>query len=265
MSKSNAAFDRGTRCSFSASILGAGMVHTLAATSISDHVDSSTSLVRQAVRMVTKTPDFERSQGFCGFWRLNKGDMGTRDTFLTVSLSRRGESRESAEVRYQHDLTEWTAARDAHELERAEIQKAFRLAAKGYSAQMERALDYVLSVIAWPKETLVAYEFSHDATGVALDVDLPDESDIPRRTAEAKGNGKLTFKSRPDRYPRLRGVVLRVSVPGGGRGFRTATSDRQVLGVRLCSAPRSRNGEGGGALHDLRTAFARSMGGVGLR
>ena len=106
--------------------------------------------------------------------------------------------RQSAEDRYQQDLAEWTAAKDVHELERAEIQKAFRLAAKGYSAQMERALDYVLSGIAWPKETLVAYEFSHDVTGVALDVDLPDESDIPRRTAEAKGNGKLTFKSRSD-------------------------------------------------------------------
>lgn len=106
--------------------------------------------------------------------------------------------RQTAEQQYQHDLADWTAARDAHELERTEIQKAFRLAAKGFSAQMEKALDYILSGIAWPKETIVAYEFSHDVTGVALDVDLPDESDIPRRTAEARGNGKLSFKSRSD-------------------------------------------------------------------
>lgn len=106
--------------------------------------------------------------------------------------------RQVAEAQYQQDLSDWTAAQDAHEFERAEIQKAFRLAAKGFSAQMEKALDYILSGIAWPKETLVAYEFSPDVTGVALDVDLPDESDIPRRTAEAKGNGKLSFKSRSD-------------------------------------------------------------------
>lgn len=106
--------------------------------------------------------------------------------------------RQIAETQYQQELVEWTAARDAHELERAEIEKAFRLAAKGFSAQMEKALDYVISGIAWPKETLVSYQFSNDVTGVALDVDLPDESDIPRRTAEAKGNGKLSFKSRSD-------------------------------------------------------------------
>ena len=106
--------------------------------------------------------------------------------------------RQLAEVQHQQDMLDWAVARDTHEFDRTEIEKAFRLAAKGFSAPMEKALDYVLSGIAWPKQTLVSYEFSHDVTGVALDVDLPDESDIPRRTAEAKGNGKLTFKNRSD-------------------------------------------------------------------
>ncbi|AFK67238.1 hypothetical protein YSA_00855 [Pseudomonas putida ND6] len=99
---------------------------------------------------------------------------------------------------YQQDLSEWEAARDAHDNERSEAEKTFRLAAKGFSAHMEKALDYVLSGIAWPKETNVAYQFTYDAAGIALDVDLPDEGDTPRRTAEAKGNGKLTFKTRSD-------------------------------------------------------------------
>lgn len=102
------------------------------------------------------------------------------------------------ESQYQQDLADWTAARDAQETLINETRKAFRLAAQGFSAQMEKALDYVLSGIAWPKETIVDYEFTHDVTGVALDVDLPDEDDIPRRTAEAKGNGKLSFKNRTD-------------------------------------------------------------------
>ncbi|WP_265532439.1 DUF4236 domain-containing protein [Pseudomonas saponiphila] len=106
--------------------------------------------------------------------------------------------RQSVEAQYQQDMLDWTAARDAHEFERVEIEKAFRLAAKGFSAQMEKALDYVISGIAWPKETLLTYQFTEDVTGVALDVDLPDESDIPRRIAEAKGNGKLSFKNRTD-------------------------------------------------------------------
>lgn len=99
---------------------------------------------------------------------------------------------------YQQDLAEWISARDAQDGERSEVEKAFRLAAKGFSAHMEKALDYVLSGIAWPKETIVGYQFTQDAAGIALDVDLPDLSDTPRRTAEAKGNGKLTFKNRSD-------------------------------------------------------------------
>ncbi|WP_447649774.1 DUF4236 domain-containing protein [Pseudomonas abietaniphila] len=116
--------------------------------------------------------------------------------------------RADAEARYQQDLMDWAAARDAQEAERQAIQKAFKLAAKGFSAQMEKALDYVLSGVAWPKETIVAYEFSHDVRGVALDVDLPDEHDIPRRTAQATGNGRLTFKSRSDAQVRRDFVSL---------------------------------------------------------
>ncbi|HBO1068893.1 TPA: DUF4236 domain-containing protein [Pseudomonas aeruginosa] len=112
------------------------------------------------------------------------------------------------EAQYQQDLVEWTAARDAHEKARSDIDKAIRLAAKGYSAQMERALDYVLSGIAWPKETLLEYEFSHDVSGIALDIDLPDEGDVPNRTAEARGNGKLTFKTRSEAQTRKDFVSL---------------------------------------------------------
>lgn len=115
---------------------------------------------------------------------------------------------EAAELQYSQDLSAWQATRDAHELERTEIEKAFRLAARGFSAQMEKALDYVLSGIAWPKETQVDYEFSQDVTGVALDVDLPDEGDVPRRVAEARGNGKLTFKNRTDAQVRRDFVAL---------------------------------------------------------
>jgi hypothetical protein len=109
---------------------------------------------------------------------------------------------------YGQQLAEWQATRDAHEFERAEIEKAFRLSAKGFSAQMERALNYVLSGIAWPKETRVTYEFSQDVCGIALDVDLPDEDDVPRRTAQATGNGKLTFKKRTDAQVRRDFVAL---------------------------------------------------------
>ncbi|KAA0995975.1 DUF4236 domain-containing protein [Pseudomonas sp. ANT_J12] len=115
---------------------------------------------------------------------------------------------QAAEAQYQSDLLDWTAARDTHEKDRADIEKAFRLAAKGFSAQMEAALDYVLSGIAWPKATQVAYAFTQDVTGIALDVDLPDENEVPRRTAEARGNGKLSFKNRTDAQVRRDFVAL---------------------------------------------------------
>lgn len=115
---------------------------------------------------------------------------------------------ETAEAQYRQDLSVWQATRDAHEFERTEIEKAFRLAACGFSAQMEKALDYVLSGIAWPKQTQVDYEFAQDIAGVALDVDLPDEDDVPRRIAEARGNGKLTFKNRTDAQVRRDFVAL---------------------------------------------------------
>ncbi|BBP69399.1 hypothetical protein PHLH6_14030 [Pseudomonas sp. Seg1] len=115
---------------------------------------------------------------------------------------------ESQLAAYAQELAEWQATRDAHEFERTEIEKAFRLSAKGFSAQMEKALNYVLSGIAWPKDTRVAYEFSQDVCGIALDIDLPDESDMPRRIAQATGNGRLTFKKRTDAQARRDFVAI---------------------------------------------------------
>ncbi|EPR8307304.1 DUF4236 domain-containing protein [Pseudomonas aeruginosa] len=132
---------------------------------------------------------------------------GLLDKMLLRS-SRMEKEAQELEAQYQQDLVEWNAARDAHEKARSDIDKAIRLAAKGYSAQMERALDYVLSGIAWPKETLLEYEFSHDVSGIALDIDLPDEGDVPNRTVEARGNGKLTFKTRSEAQTRKDFVSL---------------------------------------------------------
>lgn len=137
----------------------------------------------------------------------SKDSPGLLDKMLLRSSKMEKEA-QVRETQYQQDLAEWNAAREAHEKARAEIEKAIRLAAKGYSAQMERALDYVLSGIAWPKETLLEYEFSHDVTGIALDIDLPDEGDVPNRTAEARGNGKLTFKTRSEAQTRKDFVSL---------------------------------------------------------
>ncbi|MGE6659513.1 hypothetical protein ACQKEK_02040 [Pseudomonas sp. NPDC077408] len=85
--------------------------------------------------------------------------------FVDVAVIGAGEiEQDYAAALAWHDLelAAWQAERDAHEKERAEVDKAFRLAAKGYSAHMEAALDLVLSGIAWPKPAQVVYLFSHD-------------------------------------------------------------------------------------------------------
>ncbi|MBG5276271.1 DUF4236 domain-containing protein [Pseudomonas aeruginosa] len=156
---------------------------------------------------------------------------GLLDKMLLRS-SRMEKEAQELEAQYQQDLVEWNAARDAHEKARSDIDKAIRLAAKGYSAQMERALDYVLSGIAWPKETLLEYEFSHDVSGIALDIDLPDEGDVPNRTAEARGNGKLTFKTRSEAQTRKDFVSLCY-----GTVFRVAGEVFALLpGIQKCLA-----------------------------
>ncbi|WP_336511890.1 DUF4236 domain-containing protein [Stutzerimonas stutzeri] len=114
----------------------------------------------------------------------------------------------AAQARHDLELAAWQAERDAHEKERAEVDKAFRLAAKGYSAHMEAALDLVLSGIAWPKQTQVAYLFSHDNSGIAVDVDLPDEDETPRISAEVRTTGKLAMKKRSDAQCRRDVVAL---------------------------------------------------------
>jgi hypothetical protein len=111
-------------------------------------------------------------------------------------------------ARHDLELAAWQAERDAHEKERAEVDKAFRLAAKGYSAHMEAALDFVLSGIAWPKQTQVAYLFSHDNSGIAVDIDLPDEDETPRISAEVRTTGKLAMKKRSDAQCRRDFVAL---------------------------------------------------------
>lgn len=114
----------------------------------------------------------------------------------------------AAVAKYQIDVSAWRAERETHNTKKAEVEKVFRLASKGFSAQMENALDFVLSRMKWPKETQVTYVFSHDNTGIAVDVDLPDEDETPRTSAEVRATGKLAIKRRSDAQCRKDFIAL---------------------------------------------------------
>lgn len=100
-------------------------------------------------------------------------------------------------ARYAEELSDWRVAREAHKVEQASVANAIRLAREGSREGMEDVLAFVLSGIAWPKETLVDYGFSEDLRSVVLEVDLPDEGDTPSTTAEVR-TGKLALKKRSD-------------------------------------------------------------------
>ena len=60
---------------------------------------------------------------------------------------------------------------------------------------MQEYLEQRLQSIQWPRETTVAIEISKDHQSVAIDVDLPEIEDLPRKTATYNGRGwKLTIK-----------------------------------------------------------------------
>lgn len=111
------------------------------------------------------------------------------------------------QAEYHRDLLAWEQVKEEHMSQQAEVEKSFRLAKNGFAAGMESALAFVLSGIAWPKDTHVSYAFSYDQTTLALDVDLPDEMDIPCTMAEVKPN-RLVFKKRSDAQVRRDFVTL---------------------------------------------------------
>lgn len=60
---------------------------------------------------------------------------------------------------------------------------------------METFFGEVLQDIAWPRETLVSFEFCDDGSRLAFDVDLPEVEDMPNKTATVPARGyKLSVK-----------------------------------------------------------------------
>ena len=64
-------------------------------------------------------------------------------------------------------------------------------------------LEYVLSMIDWPRETLVSLDVQDLGEKIMLDVDLPEIEDMPKEYAEVAKNGlKLIIKSRSETQTR---------------------------------------------------------------
>ena len=96
--------------------------------------------------------------------------------------------------RHTAEVGEWERRKSEHEAaERTEAEFLGKLNA-GNAAAIEHFFETVLQDIAWPKETLVAFDMPSQET-LAIDVDLPEIEDMPDKTAAVPQRGfKLSVK-----------------------------------------------------------------------
>jgi Protein of unknown function (DUF4236) len=96
---------------------------------------------------------------------------------------------------YIHALEEWKAAKAAHNANEVQKGKEFALRLQTDPEFMQQLLEERLEEITWPRETLVSFEVNDRGRSVAIDVDLPEIEDLPRRVAKAPERGfKLSLK-----------------------------------------------------------------------
>ncbi|MEN3974789.1 hypothetical protein [Emcibacter sp. SYSU 3D8] len=154
-------------------------------------------------------------------------------TWFDKLLGRRADIEASnfiAERQHSEALTTWEGRLKKHAEDAADWLALLGRLERGDPDAMEKLFTAALGQIAWPKETLVDFDLSEDGRSLQLDVDLPDEDDIPRKIASVAGRGfKVTFKERSDAqirrdFARLaHGTLFRVI----GEAFATmATLDR---------------------------------------
>lgn len=104
--------------------------------------------------------------------------------------------RENADAMERHaaELAEWERSKAEHDkAEKTEAAFLDKLNA-GDGQAIEQYFEAVLQDIAWPKETLVAFDMPLPGA-MAIDVDLPEIEDMPDKTAAAPQRGfKLSVK-----------------------------------------------------------------------
>lgn len=102
---------------------------------------------------------------------------------------------EAAAAAHRQALADWQGAKVTFYAREEAHRQLIADVLAGQVPAMEEFLGNVLADIVWPRETLVSFEVSDDATQVALSVDLPELEDMPTRTASVPQRGyRLTVK-----------------------------------------------------------------------
>lgn len=98
---------------------------------------------------------------------------------------------------YQAILTEWQTEFVEYSESRARIIQAMTLVGSNDVKAMEVVADYLLNRITWPRVTNIGFGISECGRVVGIDLDLPDEDEVPSTTASV-GRGRLSIKKRTD-------------------------------------------------------------------
>jgi hypothetical protein len=121
--------------------------------------------------------------------------LGLFDRLLPGRRRMIEDANRAAETHFRNALEDWETEK-AH-FDRRISERKVLLESLIYkdNAAMERFLEENLEDIAWPRETVVAFDINDGGKSVALDVDLPEIEDMPNKLAAVPARGlKLSVK-----------------------------------------------------------------------
>lgn len=119
---------------------------------------------------------------------------------------------------YDKQVFQWNDSWKTHRLKQSENANNFIDVISSNDAWMVEVLTAELNDLDWPRETLVDFDIDVQNNTVFIDVDLPQEEDIPSKTAHLSANQqRLLIKDKSSRQIReeyahhIHGVILRVA------------------------------------------------------
>ncbi len=125
--------------------------------------------------------------------------LGRREKFIELN-----DERESA---YQAALIDWQAEYMEFNASRSRVIQAMSLVASNDIKAMEVVAEYLLNRITWPRVTDIGFGISACGQVVGIDLDLPDEDEVPTTSASV-GVNRLIIKARTEAQLRRDFVAL---------------------------------------------------------
>jgi hypothetical protein len=121
--------------------------------------------------------------------------LGLFDRLLPGRSRKIEEANRAADASHRAAAVSWVAEKATFDRQVAERKMFLESLIYESTEAMERFLEETLEEIAWPRETVVAFDIRDTGKSVALDVDLPEVEDMPNKLAAVPARGlKLSVK-----------------------------------------------------------------------